>query len=156
MEEVIRHNGYIGSVNFNIEDDCLHGKILHINDLITYEASTPSELQKAFEESIEDYLETCKQIGKDPDKAYSGTLNVRIGPERHRCVAIGASIQGISINEWISTAVSSALECAKEVHHHHESHTHFHVKEAVSTTEKVDWGDLSEGQGRFKLERANV
>lgn len=49
-----------------------------MNDLFNFERFSAQELKMAFEEAVEDYLETCKEIGKTPDKTYKGTFNVRV------------------------------------------------------------------------------
>ena len=68
MNEVLEYRSYYASVNFNAEDEVFHGKIIGINDLVTFEATTIRELKKAFHDAVDDYLETCKSIGKDPEK----------------------------------------------------------------------------------------
>ncbi len=79
MKDILRYKGFIGSIEISIEDDCLHGKLLFINDLVTYEARTPNQLQAEFESAVEDYLTTCKELGRSPDKPFKGTFNIRVG-----------------------------------------------------------------------------
>lgn len=79
-----KYKGFIGSIRPSVENDCLYGKIEFINDLITYEAETVPEFKKAFETAVDDYLETCKSLGKTPEKPFKGSFNLRIGPELHR------------------------------------------------------------------------
>ncbi len=146
------YKGYLGSVECSIEDDCLHGKILHVNDLVTFEASTPSELQKAFEESVEDYLATCVQLGKEADKSYKGTFNVRVRPELHRGVATSATLQDISLNEWVAKAIAEKLDGSAEVHHHHESHIHIEA----TVTEQIDFAALNRGGAYSVKETSNA
>lgn len=40
-------------------------------------------MKAVFEEAVESYLETCEQVGKKPDKLYTGTCNVRVNTELH-------------------------------------------------------------------------
>ena len=75
------YNGYLGSCKVSIEDNCLHGKIEFISDLVNYEAQTTEELRKEFELAVDDYLTHCKEVGKSPDKTFKGSFNVRIGYE---------------------------------------------------------------------------
>lgn len=84
MNKMLNYKGYFGSIEVSIEDGILHGKIQCINDIVTYEAETPNELKSAFEEAVTDYLETCKELGKSPDKPMSGSFNIRIGSELHK------------------------------------------------------------------------
>ncbi|GGC87237.1 type II toxin-antitoxin system HicB family antitoxin [Halopseudomonas salina] len=120
-KKVLEHKGFQGSVDFSIEDGIVHGKILHIADMITYDADSVPELVKAFEEAVDDYLETCEAIGKKPDKPFSGTFNVRIGAPLHMAVAKTAAREDKSVNEF----VREALDCHvngrhQEIHHHYQ------------------------------------
>ena len=52
MSSVFKHNGYIGSIETSVEDDCLFGKLLFVRELVTYEAQTISGLKSEFEASV--------------------------------------------------------------------------------------------------------
>ena len=67
-ESVLKFRNYQGSIEYDEESETLHGKVLHVRDLITYEAETAKGLKKAFHDSVNDYLETCKAQGIDPSK----------------------------------------------------------------------------------------
>lgn len=105
----LRYKDFIGSIEANIEENCLHGKLLFINDLITYEAETLEDLKKEFINAINDYLETCKKLKRAPQKPFKGSLNVRIGADLHREVALHSALQGISLNEYIKNALSRQI-----------------------------------------------
>jgi len=107
---VFKYKGYIGSIEASVEDMCLHGKILFIDDLVTYEGETPTALKQAFYEAVNDYNKTCEKLGKKPQTSYKGSLNVRIGPDLHKEVALYAEAEGISINEYIKKAVATQLQ----------------------------------------------
>jgi len=51
----LNYKNYIGSVEFSAEDNILYGKILGINDLVSYEGTSMQELENAF-------IETCKEL----------------------------------------------------------------------------------------------
>ena len=106
---IFKYKGYIGSLEVSVEDLCLFGKILFINDLVTYEAETPAALKLAFHEAVNDYIDTCTKLGKTPEMSYKGTFNVRIGPMLHKEVAQHAEMEGISINEFVKKAVQDKL-----------------------------------------------
>ncbi len=86
--ETIKYKSFIGSVEVSISDKCLYGKILFINDLVTYEANSPVEIEKEFKDAVDDYIETCKELGIEPHKFFSGSFNIRIGPEMHEALAM--------------------------------------------------------------------
>lgn len=106
MADVLKHKGYIGTVEASLEDECLHGKVLYIRDSISYGGDTISELKQSFEEAIDGYLEECEELGKQPDQPFSGTFNVRIGADQHRAISYIAAEKGLSINEVVCEAVS--------------------------------------------------
>lgn len=107
----MKYNGYLGSTEVDVQDNVLHGKLLFIKDLVTYEASTPSELREAFEEAVDDYLEDCSEQGVEPDMPFKGQFNVRVTPELHRQLAICARSQSRSMNEY----VADVLRCHEEM-----------------------------------------
>jgi len=65
-EQQFSYNGYTGSIEVSLEDNCLYGKILFIQDLVTYRAGSPAELEKAFKEAVDDYIKTCRESGRNP------------------------------------------------------------------------------------------
>lgn len=142
MKNVLTHKGYTGSVEFSLEDECLHGKILFVNDVVTYEAETLPQLLAEFVAAVDDYLETCAQLGKNPDKPYSGTFNVRIGPEMHQDVAKASFYAGIALNEFVRQALKEKLaSTGKEVvhkHHHEVVHQHHYHQTLHLTQDTVD------------------
>lgn len=121
----LAHRGYSGSVDISLEDDCLHGRVQFINDLITYEGNTIPELRSAFAAAVDRYLEHCGKVGKSPDKPYSGTFNVRVPVELHRCAAQAAQRAGISLNEYVTDAIDALVAGsagAKVEHVHNHRH----------------------------------
>jgi len=104
------YRGYTGSAEMSFEDNCLHGKIQLINDLVTYEAHEPEELRLEFERAVDDYLGTCEELGRNPDKPYSGSFNVRIGAGLHKSAATMAQVDDVSLNEFVKRAVQESIE----------------------------------------------
>ena len=64
MRHVLKYKCYSGSVEFDPEDRIFHGRILGITDVVGFEGQSASELENSFHEAVEDYLETCREIGK--------------------------------------------------------------------------------------------
>lgn len=62
-EGTLSYKGYSGSMQISIEDNCLYGRVLLIDDLITYEGQTEEEVRVAFQESVDHYLRTCAERG---------------------------------------------------------------------------------------------
>ncbi|GAB4050530.1 type II toxin-antitoxin system HicB family antitoxin [Spirosoma litoris] len=106
MENVMKYKDFVGSVQYNADDRIFHGKLEFITDLVTFEGTSVNELDSAFVEAVEDYLELCEAVGKKPEKSFSGSFNIRMKPELHRQVAIASLEKGISLNQLIIEAVS--------------------------------------------------
>jgi predicted HicB family RNase H-like nuclease len=109
MKDILVYKEYIGSVHFNADDEIFYGKIEGIDDLISFEGSSVRELKKAFEDSVDDYLELCKKAGKKLEKSYKGSFNIRISPEIHKRAKQIAIRKGISLNQFIQKAVEDEV-----------------------------------------------
>lgn len=103
--EYLTYKGYTGSKVIDEESDVLRGKILFIDDLVTYEGERPSELRAAFEASVDDYIATCATIGKEPQRPYTGSFNVRVTPELHKAAAQRAVKDGVKLNRVVFCAL---------------------------------------------------
>lgn len=117
MENYLKYKNYYGSVEFNAEDKVLYGKIVGINDLVSYEGISTVDLENSFKESVEDYLETCQEEGKEPDKFYKGLFNVRTSNDVHRELAIIAEKKQMKLNEIVNQAFDLFLENQGKVLH---------------------------------------
>ncbi|RUW81560.1 MAG: toxin-antitoxin system HicB family antitoxin [Mesorhizobium sp.] len=104
------YNGYAARIEFDAEDEIFTGRIAGIRDVVGFHADTVAGLKAAFHEAVDDYVETCKKVGKEPQKPFSGNLMLRVDPELHSKVAIAAELAGKSLNEWGQEALSKAAE----------------------------------------------
>ena len=109
MNNTMEYKGYVGSVEFSENDNVLFGKVQGIRSLISYEGTTVSELVDDFHGAVDDYLAACSDEGTEPEVAYKGSLNVRLGPELHRNAAIYAISHNQSLNSFIESAVREKL-----------------------------------------------
>ncbi len=114
MKDIIRYKNFIGSVHFSTEDEVFFGKIEGINDLINFEGTTVRKLKQAFQESVNDYLSICEEVGKDPYKSFKGSFNVRINPELHKKAHQLATLEGISLNSLIQDAIAHEISSKQE------------------------------------------
>ena len=106
------YRGYLGSVAFSEQDGVFYGKVEGINGLVNFEGESVKELTEAFHEAVDDYLAYCQDEGIEPDKSYTGVLNVRLTPAIHRQIAMLALQAGISINAYIKDALEEKVESA--------------------------------------------
>lgn len=102
---ILEHGDYIARVEYDPEDDVLHGEVLNLRDVITFQARGVDELRRAFAESVADYVAFCQEHGKEPQKPFSGRFVVRLDPELHREAAEVAARQGRSLNTIAKEAI---------------------------------------------------
>jgi predicted HicB family RNase H-like nuclease len=110
MTNVLKHKGYFARVEFDADDRIFFGRIAGIEDGVSFHADTVDGLVAAFEEAVDDYLETCTRVGKEPDKPYSGVVYLRVDPSMHAEVAIAATIAGQSLNQFGVEALRRAIK----------------------------------------------
>lgn len=109
MANTIDYKGYIGSIEYASEDKCFFGKLEMIDDLVTFEADNAQELEANFQNAVDEYLETCEALGREPQKVYKGVFNVRIEPELHKKVYQEAVKAGVSLNSFVRQALSKEI-----------------------------------------------
>ena len=106
---MITHKGYAGKIEFDPDAGTLHGEVLGIRDVVTFEGSSVEEVLQAFRDSVDDYLEFCEQRGEKPDKPCSGKISLRITPDLHRRIAMVAKTSRVSINSLVSDCLAAMV-----------------------------------------------
>lgn len=137
MNKILKYKGYQGSIEPDLENDVLYGKVLFVKDLITYEADSIKGIKEAFEVAIDDYLETCEALDKQPDQSFSGSFNVRVGPHLHRKAVIAAYRQDIKLNVLVRQALEEKLTAPNQLHVTIVS-SHVIEKEALFESEREE------------------
>ena len=110
MINVMRYKGYVASVAYDGDDGIFVGRIEGIQDGVGFHSDNVKGLKEAFEDAVEDYLDACKEIGKKPDKPYSGNVPLRVTPELHALAARAAKIAGTSLNQFGERALTEAIK----------------------------------------------
>lgn len=109
MSNTMEYKNYVGSVEFSESDGVFFGKVMGIRSLISYEGTTAKELVEDFHGAVDDYLELCAAEGKEPERAYKGSFNVRVSPELHKQAVIYASSRQMSLNSLVEQALRNSL-----------------------------------------------
>lgn len=94
------YRGYAARIEYSDEDACFAGRVAGIRDIISFHGDSVDEVRQAFQESIDDYLETAERIGMPAQKPYSGKLMLRLPPDVHAHAAKMAEAHGKSLNAW--------------------------------------------------------
>ena len=103
---MMEYKRYLGTVDYDAQAKIFHGDVINTRDVITFQGTTVNEIERAFKESIDDYISWCKEDGVEPEKPYSGKFNVRLSPELHRQIAILAKKRRVSLNNFVEAAIS--------------------------------------------------
>lgn len=98
----MHYKGYNGKVEFDDEAGLFHGEVVDTRDVITFQGMSVEELEKAFRDSVDDYLEFCEQRGEPAEKPFSGRLMVRLSTDLHRKLYVEAQQSGKSLNRLIA------------------------------------------------------
>jgi predicted HicB family RNase H-like nuclease len=98
-------DGYVAVVTLDADADIFHGEVVNTRDVLTFQGRSPEELRQAFRDTLDDYFAWCRERGKTPDRPYSGTLSLRIGPELHRRAALAAARRGRTLNAFIKDQI---------------------------------------------------
>ena len=104
---MMQYKGYVAAVEFDDSVGRLHGRVVNSGayPIATFEATDVDGIRREFEQSIDEYLASCREDGVEPKKPFSGTLNLRLGADLHQRAALSATAHGVSLNSWIKQAV---------------------------------------------------
>jgi predicted HicB family RNase H-like nuclease len=106
----MEYKGYTGRITaLDDSQGILHGEVVGIDDVVTFQGKTAEELVQAFRDSVDDYLAFCEELSEPPEKPYSGRFLVRISPTLHQQAAHAAKKAGESLNAWVASAITAFL-----------------------------------------------
>lgn len=108
------YKGYVGDVEYDDDAKLFHGEVVNTRDVITFQGRSVDELERSFQESIDDYIAWCEEEGMEPEKPFSGRFNLRLPPDLHREVAIAAKRLNKSMNAFVEDAIKDELRLVKQ------------------------------------------
>lgn len=109
------YKGYFARIEFDDQDEIFVGRIAGITDIVGFHAESVGALKAAFHEAVDDYVDACAKVGKEPQKPYSGKVMFRVKPETHRKAAIAAELSGKSLNQWAEDVLEAATGYTKRL-----------------------------------------
>jgi predicted HicB family RNase H-like nuclease len=110
MKNVMTYKDYAASVHYSAEDGLFVGRLSGIRHIIDFDGASVAELEGAFREAVDDYLQMCAQEGITPQRPYSGKLMLRLGPELHARIAFKAELNRQPINTWIKNILQKDVD----------------------------------------------
>jgi len=108
MMGAMTYKGYTARVEYDPRDEIFVGRVLGIEDRITFHGATVATLRRDFLAAIDHYLADCAARGRLPQKPYSGKILLRVAPEVHARAALTAEAQGKSLNQWAAGVLARA------------------------------------------------
>jgi predicted HicB family RNase H-like nuclease len=109
MKNILKYKGYIGSVVFDAGDKIFHGRVLGLSSaLIGFEGATVGEIEKDFQDAVDDYLNMCLERGKEPEKPFKGSFNIRLNPALHGRLVVNAANKGMTLNAYVKNVLEKA------------------------------------------------
>lgn len=106
---MLEYRGYYGDVELDVDAGILHGRLLGIRAVVTFESDSIEGIKREFQTSVDSYLAMCEADGVEPEKPFSGKFNVRVEPELHRALVAAARVLGLSLNAFIERTLGEAV-----------------------------------------------
>ncbi len=108
MINSMTYKGYTAGMVYDAEDKVIVGRVIGIDDIISFHGESVAEFESRFHAIVEDYLAGSEELGFAPEKPASGKLMLRIAPEIHAAALKAAARSGTSLNKWAEGALGKA------------------------------------------------
>ena len=118
----MKYRGYQGQVTYDEDAKLFHGEIVGPRDVVTFQGTSVEESEQAFRDSVDEYLDFCKELGRAPEKPFSGNLLLRLPPELHERAAYEAKCNGVSLNAWLKQGIQHLLSSPTMRKSNHRKH----------------------------------
>ena len=83
MINSMAYKGYTASIVFDTEGKIIVGRIVDIDEVISFHGESVAEFEPNFHVAIEDCLAASKGLGSAPEKPAKAKVMLRISPEIH-------------------------------------------------------------------------
>lgn len=109
MSSMMEYKGYHAKIEYDAEDGVLVGRIFGICDTVIFDGESVKEIEEVFHQAVDDYVLHCTEIGKEPEKEFKGSFNIRISPDMHKQLALIADDSEQSINQVVIAALDAYM-----------------------------------------------
>ena len=117
MTNTMTYKGYTASMIFDAEDKIIVGRVLDIDDVISFHGESVAEFESNFQATVTDYIAASEALGSQPEKPASGKLMLRIAPTVHAAAVKAAAQSGTSLNKWAEQVLGLAARKTKPASH---------------------------------------
>ena len=109
-DNVLEYKGYYTLIRYDAHARILRGVINGIDDYVDFSSDQVENIEQEFHQAVDDYLEFCKEVGKEPGKVYKGVFNVRIQPKLHRELVRISEMNGETLNAVVEKALQNYVQ----------------------------------------------
>ena len=67
MFEKLCYKGFSSTPLYSVKDQIIYGRLDNVSDYVFYEADSLDEVEGAFKNIVEDYLDVCREEGREPE-----------------------------------------------------------------------------------------
>lgn len=96
------HKGYAAHIKYSEEDGCFVGHIAGISDIVGFHGESVVELRSAFEEAVDDYLQTCKKLDRSPQIPFLDNFMVNFPDKEYAVIGVAEAASDNSIDQWMT------------------------------------------------------
>jgi predicted HicB family RNase H-like nuclease len=107
----MKYKDYTALIEFSDEDDCFIGRVIGINDIVSFDGETVDEIRKNFHDMIEHYINACAHEGRSPNKP-SSEIMVPVSSALYSKIASKAEYDGVPVNTVMETALQKFVQHA--------------------------------------------
>ena len=108
MNNTMIYKGYTVCMTFDADDKLIVGRVLDVDDIITFHGESVAEFEATFHAAVDGYIAACEQLASVPEKPASGKMMLRIAPTVHAAALKAAARSGVSLNKWAEQALGAA------------------------------------------------
>ena len=101
----MQYKGCLGRVTYDAEAKLFHGEVANIQDVVIFQGRNAGDLERAFQASIDDYLELCAERKAEPEALFAGCVVLYLEPELHTKGDQAVKTTGQSLYAWIVAAL---------------------------------------------------
>jgi len=103
---IMQYKGYYAKVEYDADENIFVGDVIGINDTLAFHCDNTKQIEDIFHHCIDEYIKTCEEVGKVPEKSYTGSFTVRVEPEEQRIAVLCANANNISFNQYVGRALT--------------------------------------------------
>jgi len=102
---LLEYKGYRAKIEYDAEENIFVGDVIGISDMLSFSSENTGDLVQKFHDCVENYLDMCAEVGKTPEREFTGSFCVRVEPEEQRIATICAAASDISFNQYVGKAL---------------------------------------------------